>query len=949
MLKSLNVNLSKNQFTESEFDVNVKLGNRGLVAKIMTDQVPPRCDALGKDNKLILATGIFAGYGFPTGNRLSFGAKSPLTGGIKEANVGGTLCTYLIGHGIKQIVIEDIATKWSILVIKEDGSYSLEDATSYVGKNTYETTELLYQQYGKKISAALIGPVGEQLHTAASIQVIDAATGHPGRAAARGGLGAVMGSKKIKAIVVMQASDKFKMPVKDPEKLKTARAALYKVSETGGAALKTGGTNVVVDGAINLNFIPVRNFSGDAFTEEETKIFGTAAYVERANQFNGKQGVACQPGCPIQCSNIINDSNGNMITTGLEYETYALGGSNLSIFDIEFTAKFDRLCDEIGIDTIEAGNAIAIAMDAGEIPWGNQEKALELLSSAGTSLIGKAIADGAAATGCFLNHSRVPVSKNQAFPAYDPRSVKGLGVTYATATMGADHTAGHTLSAGINPMQKEMQVGTSQKMQVVGAITDNVCCLFGAGAIFAPEGVAFAQAVFGEDINPAFLQSAGVSTIMMERNYNTQAGVLKSQDVLPEFFRTEKTKKTQTLFDVPQEEMDYMWVPEEYRTLHGFNMETKIFEGKGKLKTVKDLLEKTKAKNILLVYDKGVEKIGIVDTLKTFIDSEKYTVSVFDDVRPDPPFETIKSAVAQVKESSIDMCIAIGGGSSIDSAKAIIAALSYPERPIEMFISGAAYNEKKTVKFIAIPTTSGTGSEVTNGAVITDSKGNKIAVQTCVPDFAIFDPALTLGLPKAITVATGMDVFTHCVGGYTTVKANPVSDAFAEKGMRLVLKNIPILMEDGKNIKAREEMGMAATMGGLVINAGASHIDHSFAHILGAHYHIPHGVCCAMALPFVIEFIADFKKDKIENLCEIFKINAEAMTFEQKTQAVKNYLLDLNKKFEIPTLSSYEQTNEKDIEELALKTVTELLSMFSPRKLEFDDAVEIYKKIFSVK
>jgi len=560
MLQVIRINLKTKNVSSIEFDMNVKFGNRGLIAKTMTEEVNPGCNPLGSENKLIFATGLYAGYGFPMGNRLSVGAKSPLTGGIKESNVGGTMGTFFANHGIKELILEDIADKWSVLLIDEDGRVILEDACGYIGKGTYDTLEKVYKEYGTKISACIIGPVGERLNKAASIQVVDNATGHPGRAAGRGGLGAVMGSKKIKAVVLKAPRGKAKLPVVNEEKLKKARAVLNTSAAEEGAVLRQAGTNAVLDAVIPMNILPVQNFSGRVLNDEEISKIGISAYVARANSFGGKQGVGCQPGCPIQCSNIINDKDGNMITTGLEYETYVLGGPNCNIFDIDYLAHFDRACDDLGIDTIEAGNAIAVAMDAGYLPWGDMDKAKELISEVYKgSEIGNALANGAKALGDYLNHNRVPQVKGQAFPAYDPRSLKGMGVTYATSTMGADHTSGHTISAKVDHTKPDFQVAVSKQMQVGSCITDNVCCLFGASSVYKPEAFEFAQAIFGEDINPEFLQSVGEQTLMMERTFNAKAGIGREEDKLPEFLKKEKTQGTQTVFDVDQNEMEMMW------------------------------------------------------------------------------------------------------------------------------------------------------------------------------------------------------------------------------------------------------------------------------------------------------------------------------------------------------------------------------------------------------
>jgi len=728
MLKVLRVNMKTSNVSETEFDMNVRFGNRGLIAKTMTEEVNPRCEPLGEENKLIFATGIYAGYGYPTGNRLSVGSKSPLTGGIKESNVGGTMGTYLANHGIKEIIVEGISDKWSIIIIDEDGKLAIENADEYVGKGTYDTTDIMYEKYGKKIAACIIGQAGERMNSVASIQVLDHASGHPGRAAGRGGLGAVMGSKKIKAIIVKTPKEKAKLPAMDEEKLKKARIALTKniAADPAAISMKNGGTNSFLDMMSELNILPVENFSGRLMNDEESSKLNSDVYEERVNNYGGKQGLACQPGCPVQCSNIVNDKDGNMVTVGLEYETIALAGPNCNIFDYDYLAYFDKACDDMGLDTMDVADAIAVAMDAGYIPWGDIEKAKEIIDEMYKgSEIGIVFANGTKSVGDYFKHDRVPQVKGQSFPAYDPRSIKGLGVTYATSTMGADHTAGHTLTASIDHAKPDFQVQTSMEMQVGACIIDNACCLFAGTSLFTPEAYEFAQAVFGDDISPEFLQNAGIQTIMMEKAFNTKAGITQKEDDLPEFFKVDKTQGTKTVFDVDQKEMDLMWLPEEYRTLHGFEIKTKIFSGEGKLKVVGELLDKYKAKNILLVYDEGLKKIGHVDKLKAHIDLEKYNLIEFDGVKADPPFATIKRAIEFIGDKKIDAAIAIGGGSSIDTAKAIVAVLKYPERPVDILMSGLPYDDRESIPLIAISTTSGTGSEVTAGGVITDTDGQK--------------------------------------------------------------------------------------------------------------------------------------------------------------------------------------------------------------------------------
>lgn len=391
-----------------------------------------------------------------------------------------------------------------------------------------------------------------------------------------------------------------------------------------------------------------------------------------------------------------------------------------------------------------------------------------------------------------------------------------------------------------------------------------------------------------------------------------------------------------------------MSIHEEFSTLDGFSIPTKIFAGREKLGVIQELLQNFKAKNVLLVYDKGIAKVGIAEKVKAFIDPEKYTIFEYSGVLPDPPFQTVKEAVNQLKDAQIDTCIAIGGGSSIDTAKAITAVFTHPERPLDDLLDGSLYMERKGISFIAIPTTSGTGSEVTVGTVITDDHGFKKALMVPPPDAAILDPSLTVGLPISVTIFTAMDALTHCIGGYTSVKSTPLSDAFAEKGIRLVLNNLSILKENSENLEAREEMAYAATLGGLTINGAMAHIDHSFAHVIGGKYHIPHGAACAMPLPFVVDFISDAQPDKVKSLCDIFGIDTKDMLVKEVGTTAKNFLLSLNEQFGIPKLSSYENVSINDIDELAKDTSEEMFVSFCPKKFELNDAKAIYQKIFAL-
>jgi len=414
MLKVIRVNMDTKNIKIEEFDTNITFGNRGLIDKTLIEEVDPKCDPLGSDNKLVFATGLFAGYNFPTGNRLSAGAKSPLTGTIKESSVGGTAGTNLGMHGIKMIIFEDMPSndEWYFLRIDGDGDITLESAEKYLSKGTYETAEELKKEYGgKTTSVCAIGPAGERMYKIASIQVTDFTTQTPSRACGRGGLGAVMGSKHIKAIVIERANEKAKLPAMDEEKVKSLIKELTKStveSPTKSMFESMGTTGLLSMVTIPMNAYPVQNFSGKMIPDEKADLIGNG-YMERINQYGGKQGVGCQAGCPIKCSNFYCDEEGKLITSGLEYETVALGGPNCDIYDWDYIAEFDHICDNIGVDTIDMGNAIAIAMDAGYIPWGDIEAARKILQEFKDGEgFGNILGNGAQAVGDYFKHNRIP-------------------------------------------------------------------------------------------------------------------------------------------------------------------------------------------------------------------------------------------------------------------------------------------------------------------------------------------------------------------------------------------------------------------------------------------------------------------------------------------------------------------------------------------------------------
>jgi aldehyde:ferredoxin oxidoreductase len=572
MGKLLRVNMSEARAGFEDAGEYAFYGGRGLTSRLVGREVPPTCHALSAKNKLVVAPGLLSGSSCPNAGRLSVGAKSPLTGGIKEANVGGTASARLGRLGIKAVVVEGRAErgKLYLLLVNQDGA-ELVAADEYRGLSNYALADKLKAKYGDKATIMSIGPAGEMMLKAATVAVTDT-KGYPSRHAGRGGLGAVMGSKGLKAIVI---DDKGAEGVDyaDAEAFKAAAAefrdllAKHPVTKSGGG-LSLFGTNVNLNIINAAGALPTRNFSAGQF-EGAAKI-GGEALRDALTKRGGAAGHAACTGCVIHCSNIFNDADGNYVTSGLEYETVWANGANCGVDDLDSIAQIDRLCDDFGVDTMEVGCAVAVAMAAGIKNFGDAAGAVELVQEIGKgSAMGRVIGSGAATAGEVFGVERVPVVKRQALAAYDPRSVKGIGVTYATSPMGADHTAGYAVAANVMrmggyvpPLQKEGQVELSIKTQLEAAMFDaHGICTFASFAVMSgPEAMGvipkMQSALTGRQVTLDDVMDQAREIIRTERAFNTAAGFTREDDRLPDFFRDEPLAPHNSVFDVPDEELD---------------------------------------------------------------------------------------------------------------------------------------------------------------------------------------------------------------------------------------------------------------------------------------------------------------------------------------------------------------------------------------------------------
>jgi aldehyde:ferredoxin oxidoreductase len=546
------------------------LGGRGLTSMVVSKEVPPLCNPIGQHNRLVITPGLLTGTTAANSGRLSIGAKSPLTGGIKESNVGGTAATKLARLGIAAIIVEGRPEKGKLygLAVNKDGA-KLFPADDLKGLGNYELVERLQTKYDKKVGIISIGPAGEMKMAMASIAVTST-NGFPSRHAGRGGMGAVMGSKGLKTIVVDDTGAE-KVTIKNPDLFKEASQKFAKALRqhpVTSEGLPKYGTNVLA-GIINeAGGYPTRNFSSGRF-EGTDKISGETMY-EIISKRGGKTTHSGCTTCIIQCSNEYVDEKGKYITSGLEYETIWANGANCGIDDLDAIARIDRLCDDYGFDTIEMGCTLGVAMEAGVKEFGDAEGAIALIHEAGKGTpLGRIIGNGAGFTGKAFGVTRVPVVKNQGMPAYEPRAVQGIGVTYATSPMGADHTAGYATATNImrvggyvDPLKPDGQVALSQNLQITTAAVDSTgLCLFVAfPALDIPECfegvIGMLNGRYGWNLTADDVAALGKKILKVERDFNERAGFSNLDDRLPEFFREEKLPPHNLTFLVPDADLD---------------------------------------------------------------------------------------------------------------------------------------------------------------------------------------------------------------------------------------------------------------------------------------------------------------------------------------------------------------------------------------------------------
>jgi len=557
------------------------LGGRGVTSTMVSNEVPPLSHPLGPNNKLVFAPGIVTGTAASTSARISVGAKSPLTGGIKESNAGTSWPQLLALMKIKALVVEgqpkEKGKYWMAHLTWDAGAgkpkVEFLPADEYKGKDLYKAFPKVYERFGAKIAIAGFGVAAEYGYANSGIVFNDIAK-RPSRYSGRGGLGSVMASKRLKFIVVNSSGapgvDIIDKALFDQGKKKLDEAIRSHAVTKPKGALNTYGTAVLINILNEAGGLPTRNFSSGRF-EGAAKTGGEAIFEGNKKRL-GKElyNHACSPGCIIQCSNTWHKADGKEHTSCVEYESDWALGANCGIDNLDHIAEMVRLCNAYGLDTIETGTALAVAMEAGVIPFGDSKQAIGLIKEMGKGTpLGRILGSGTEFTGKAYGLTRIPTVKGQSMPAYEPRAVKGIGITYVTSTMGADHTAGYTIAPEIlsvggkaDPLSPEGKAALSRAFQATTAFIDSSGhCLFIAFPILdIPSGfegmMEECNGVLGTSWKAEDAAKLGAEILRKERAFNEAAGLGKTADRIPEFMRTEPLPPHNQVFDVPDSALD---------------------------------------------------------------------------------------------------------------------------------------------------------------------------------------------------------------------------------------------------------------------------------------------------------------------------------------------------------------------------------------------------------
>lgn len=531
---------SSSEFTLTEEILELYIGGRGLGVKLLTDRLPRNLDPFNPKNLLIFTSGPFGGTNVPTNGRFSLVTKSPLTGGIFYSNSGGSFGVYMKKCGYDGMIIHGALKKPGYLILDESGGIEIQNAESLWGLDTEKTFEKLKKLEGNNIHSLTIGPAGENLVKIASI-MNDAA-----RAFGRGGVGAVMGSKKLKAIAVKRGSKRFEIDNADLLK-KYVRVALdkIKVVPITRSTLPTFGTSALVNVINLLGMFPINNFQ-KGYDEKSSQVSG-----EMINENLTIEHEGCYA-CPIRCGRMTKA--GEMEGKGPEYESVWALGPNLGIFNLIPIAQANYLCNKLGIDTISCGGTIACGMELAEkglikdqnLKFGNTASLLEVVKKIGYKEgIGAELCEGSR---IFADNYDQPNTamhvKGLELPAYDPRGAIGHALGYATSNRGGCHLTGYMASLEIFAVPKKINRFTIAGKPDLLALRQNqkavedslVVCVFAGWSLGLDYYARFLRAITGIKYDVIKLTEIGERIYTLERLFNLREGLGKKDDILPSRF-----------------------------------------------------------------------------------------------------------------------------------------------------------------------------------------------------------------------------------------------------------------------------------------------------------------------------------------------------------------------------------------------------------------------------
>jgi aldehyde:ferredoxin oxidoreductase len=949
-MKILRVDIKNEKMTFENLGEEWKsIGGSAFIAKIMNKEVPPAADPLGPENLFIVAAGPLAGTGAPQLGRISVGAKSPLTLGIKEANSGGPAAQILDRLGIRAIIVHAAPHDHRLycLFISKDKT-TLIQADEYRRMKNYELVSKLRKQYGEKIAVISTGIAGERKYKGASVSFTDI-FGDPSRNAARGGLGAVMGSKGLKAIIIDPAQA-GQVDIANPEEFrKIVKSWVYTLKHDIRCSLFSRfGTPFAISNSANQGTLPSNNYrsgrpanfiavSGDSIQK---------ILFERGGKMHG-----CMPGCVVQCSIIYPDKDGKRLCTAYEYETIAMLGTNLGITDPDAIARLKFMCDDLGVDAIETGSSLGLAADAGRMSFGDWQSAARVLEEIEKETpLGVALGNGVVATAQYLNISRIPAYKGQAIPGHDPRSVKGTGVTYFTSPMGADHTAGLTYRI---PRNRDKQAENSLKSQIQAATCDAFgYCLNSVPGDRASIYQFFADlmnARYGLRLTPKDIMEIGKQTLRGQLAFNEKSEFSKMDSKGAAFVREETITPTGQVFDVDDGEIKNIW-----KGLDSYQEKEKVWEvripplpdmmfGASVVENMGEGIRQLKIKKVLLTTDPVMFSIGRADEVRKILESSGISTVIFSEVEPDPPIELIERAGKIYTDNGCDGIVGLGGGSSMDTAKAVGLRVTHAGemREYESIVGGSAKIKPLLPPIICIPTTSGTGSEVNPYAVITDKERDlkfMLMSNHLIPRLAVIDPIYCKTMPASLTVESGIDAMAHCIEGYVSlaIPYHPYFEAMAVYGVKLIGRSLIRAYKNGNDIAARTDMCMAAICGGIAFLKGLG-IGHAITHVLGAHYHMPHGRAAIYGLLCFVKANKETCKEQFIDMAQLLN----------RSNDLEEGLLEFYRKLDIPISLKAHGIPKEDLKKIAFYASRDAVNMATdPTSVREQKILELLQEIY---